>query len=278
MPTLSKNEPSTQIEPDAQAEIPDLPGDRSLEDLKHRLVKTYDDKAKHYDTDRAVNDATRYYFANSYRTIESVMDQPRRDSVHVDMPVGTGKFLLHLRQRGYTHRMIGVDIAAGMLGVCADESEESGAELNLSMGDAYRLPLPDNCVDIFTCLRLTHLLPKSTWPQIIAEIRRVLRPGGQLIIEMRNMMRGVTCQMLVSAFRSRRETHPHTFVSPPEASKLFAAWSDVRMQGMGLDGTSTLSRILPPVSKGLHLLEALSPVRYLSKTLLVQARKPKSSC
>lgn len=278
MPTLSQNKPSTQNEPRVQDEILDLPGDRSLDDLKQRLVKTYDDKAKHYDSDRAVNRATRYYFANSYRTIESVMDRTRRDSVHVDMPVGTGKFLLHLRERGYDHRMIGIDIAAGMLEVCADQSQESGADLILSMGDAYRLPLPDNSVDVFTCLRLTHLLPKSTWPHIIAEIRRVLRPGGQLIIELRNALRGITCQMLVSAFRSRRETHPHAFVSPPEANRLFIGWSDVRMQGVGLDGTSTLSRFLPPIGKGLHLLEANSPVRYLSKTLLVQARKPKSPC
>ncbi|MCA9250615.1 MAG: class I SAM-dependent methyltransferase [Phycisphaerales bacterium] len=278
MPTLTQDQPSTQIEPNAHDAIPDLPGDRSLDDLKHRLVKTYDDKAKHYDVDRAVNRATRYYFANSYRTLESIMDKTHRDSVQVDMPVGTGKFLLHLRQRGYAHRMIGIDIAAGMLGVCADESQKSGADLILSMGDAYKLPLPDNSVDIFTCLRLTHLLPKSTWPAIIAEMRRVLRPGGQLIIEMRNVLRGITCQMLVSAFRSRRDTHPHTFVSPPEASKLFTDWNDVRMQGVGLDGTCTLSRFLPPIGKGLHLLEANSPVRYLSKTLLVQARKPKASC
>ncbi len=278
MPTLSHHESSIQIESEAATEIPDLLGDASLNDLKDRLVKTYDDKAKHYDTDRDVNDATRYYFANSYRAIESMMDQTRRDSVQVDMPVGTGKFLLHLRQRGYAHRMIGIDIAAGMLSVCADRSQESGADLILSMGDAYRLPLPDNCVDIFTCLRLTHLLPKSTWPQIVAEMRRVLKPGGQLIIELRNVLRGITCQMLVSAFRLRRETHPHTFVSPSDASRLFANFENVQMQGVGLDGTCTLARLMPPISKGLHLLEANSPVRYLSKTLLVQARKPKSPC
>ncbi|NOX59582.1 MAG: class I SAM-dependent methyltransferase [Planctomycetes bacterium] len=249
-----------------------------MAELKFRLIQTYDQKAKHYDTDREVNRATRYYFDCSYRAIESLMDDTSRDTVHVDMPVGTGKFLIHLRQRGHSHRMIGIDLAAGMLEVCADHSKQTGADLVLSMGDAYCLPLPDNSVDVFTCLRLMHLLPKASWPQVVGEIRRVLRPGGLMIIELRNALRGVTCQMLVAAFRSRRETHPHTFATPQQARRLFRAFTDVQLQGVGLDGTSTMSRFVPAMGKGLHFLEAKSAIRYLSKTLLATARKPKDSC
>ena len=249
-------------------------GGNRLEALHNRLVHAYDDKARNYDAARAVNAGVDFYFAMSYATIDALLGPTDEKTVHLDMPVGTGRFLFYLRDRGRRHRMNGIDISPGMLKVCHEAAARRGDDIELSVGDAFHLPVADDSVDILTGLRLFHLFPTEYWPAMIAEMRRVLRPGGMLITEMRNMIRGMACRIAVRAFRERRARHPHTFVAPLAARRLFDAWTEVRMQGVGLDGLARLYRVAPALGRGVHALESRFPVRYLSKTLLIRARKP----
>jgi ubiquinone/menaquinone biosynthesis C-methylase UbiE len=248
--------------------------EQGLTPLKSRLVDTYDRKAGEYDSDRSVNAAADFYFDMSYRAIGELIGRTDAQTLHVDMPVGTGRFFFYLRDRGWRHRMVGIDISRGMLGVCREAAKRRGDRIELTIGDAFRLPLDSNSVDILTGLRLFHLFPNDLWPSVLAEMRRVLRPGGVLITEMRNAIRGKACRLLVKAFRDRRITHPHSYVAPHRAGWLFRDWTDVTMRGVGLDGLHKVYLAAPAVGRRLNALQACWPVRYLSKTLLVKAHKP----
>jgi len=242
--------------------------------LKQRLAAKYDDEAPRYDAVRSQTYELRAYFEHSYRTIHEWMGRTTQDSLHLDVPVGTGRFLFFLRDQGRKHRMVGIDISTGMLGVCRSLTQQKNDTITLAKSDVFHLPLADNSLDILTSLRLFHLFPRQCWRPMLAEMRRVLKPGGMLITEFRNRARGTVSQMLGRAFKHRRTYHPHFFVGPTCIPRLFAEWTEVTTCGMGLDGINTVQRVSPRLADAIHQLERCTPLRYMSKVLLLKARKP----
>ncbi|GAA2912370.1 hypothetical protein GCM10010443_88930 [Actinoplanes cyaneus] len=92
----------------------------------------------------------------------------------LDAACGTGRHAQYLARRG--HRVIGVDSSPEMLTYA--RKRVPAAEFR--EGQLHELPLPDNHVDIAVCgLALAHL--RDLRPAF-AELARVLRPGGHLII------------------------------------------------------------------------------------------------
>jgi SAM-dependent methyltransferase len=195
-------------------------------------------------------------------------------AIHLELPVGTGRFVRELRRRGRRHRIIGIDAAPGMLAVCRRETALND-RLELSFGDAFRLPLADASVDVVTSLRFFHLFPKRYWPRLLLEMQRVLRPGGILIAEMRNLFRGIGCG-LYKEYRDRwrRGDHAHHFVLPHEIGRLFNDWERIELHGAGLDGLDRLALAAPGLAHEVHRIARVWPFRYLAKELLVKARKP----
>lgn len=241
--------------------------------LQRRLNCLYDHNAPRYDNDRSVSAGARFYFDTTYPTLERLLGPTPASSVHVDMPVGTGRFFRYLRSRGWRHQMLGLDISSGMVEQCRVAARDESVAVHLSLGDAFALPLADNSVDILSSLRMFHLFPPSYWPSLIAEMHRVIRPGGKLITEFRNVIRGKACELIVRDFRNRRKTHPHYFATPTQVAALFDDWSHHNIFGMGLDGLERAYRFWSPVGRTLRTLERYRPFCYLSKTLVVEARK-----
>ncbi|MEU4236338.1 class I SAM-dependent methyltransferase [Actinoplanes sp. NPDC026619] len=94
--------------------------------------------------------------------------------VALDAACGTGRHAAHLAARG--HRVIGVDSSPEML-ARARERVPAG---DFRAGELDRLPLPDAHVDVAVCaLALAHL---SDLRPAFAELARVVRPGGHLIV------------------------------------------------------------------------------------------------
>lgn len=101
---------------------------------------------------------------------------PERAAVVVDLCTGTGASLAGLRRAG--RLVIGVDVSLGML--AAAGVERGGWWPRLLCADAFRLPLPAGAADAVTVgFGLRNLRPRS---EALAEIRRVLRPGGTLAV------------------------------------------------------------------------------------------------
>jgi SAM-dependent methyltransferase len=97
----------------------------------------------------------------------------------LELGVGTGRIALPLHRRG--HRIVGVDLSVPML----DRYRGKAAALGLPppvvlRADATRLPFRDACVDAVLEVHVLHLVPG--WRQALAEARRVLAPGGTVLI------------------------------------------------------------------------------------------------
>jgi SAM-dependent methyltransferase len=102
-----------------------------------------------------------------------------REGRLLELGVGTGRIALPLHRRG--HRVVGVDLSVPML----DRYRAKAAALGLPppvvlRADATRLPFRDACVDAVLEVHVLHLVPD--WRQALAEARRVLRPGGAVLV------------------------------------------------------------------------------------------------
>jgi SAM-dependent methyltransferase len=92
----------------------------------------------------------------------------------LDAACGTGRHARHLVDRG--HEVLGVDLSAEMLRRAAVNVPEA----RFAEGDLRDLPGPDGDFDLAVCaLALAHLPDVGAG---IAELARVLRPGGRLVV------------------------------------------------------------------------------------------------
>jgi SAM-dependent methyltransferase len=93
----------------------------------------------------------------------------------LEIGVGTGRVALPLAAAG--QRLVGVDISAAMLAALRDKSP--GA-LPLVRADATRLPFRNGSFGGAVVAHVLHLV--SDWRAVVGELRRVVRPGGVLLV------------------------------------------------------------------------------------------------
>ncbi len=77
-------------------------------------------------------------------------------------------------------RLTGIDLSAGMLAIARERARRLGLDADLRQGDAQVLPFPDASFDTAVCTLSLCNIPDDR--QAVAEMRRVLRPGGQLLL------------------------------------------------------------------------------------------------
>jgi ubiquinone/menaquinone biosynthesis C-methylase UbiE len=97
----------------------------------------------------------------------------------LDVGCGAGMdLLLAARQVGPTGRAIGVDMTEPMRACAIAGAAACGlANVDVRAGDATRLPVEDASIDVVISNGVLNLVPQKQLA--LAEIRRVLKPGGR---------------------------------------------------------------------------------------------------
>lgn len=110
------------------------------------------------------------------RVAEAIADEvgATAETELLEVGVGTGRIALPLLKRGL--RVAGVDVSAKMLDELRAKLREPSPRLRLELGDATALPFPDGGFDAALTVHVLHLIP--AWRAALAELRRVLQPGG----------------------------------------------------------------------------------------------------
>jgi len=92
----------------------------------------------------------------------------------LDVGCGTGNFASQVI-KFIGAEVWGLDLSEGMLSRCPKHER-----LHFVLGDSENLPFPENTFDAITCTHSFHHYPNQL--QAIAEMFRVLRPGGRVHI------------------------------------------------------------------------------------------------
>jgi ubiquinone/menaquinone biosynthesis C-methylase UbiE len=93
----------------------------------------------------------------------------------LDLGCGTGEITRRLAQRYPQADVLGVDILEANL-ERARASGDAGGRIRYAVGDAFALDGADAAFDLVVCRHMSQAVPD--FPRVLAEIARVLRPGG----------------------------------------------------------------------------------------------------
>lgn len=96
----------------------------------------------------------------------------------LDLGCGTGEITRRLAARYPQSTIDGVDILEGNLALARRDSREFGERIRYEQGDAFALKYGDASFDLVVCRHMSQAVPD--FPLVLAEITRVLKPGGRL--------------------------------------------------------------------------------------------------
>jgi ubiquinone/menaquinone biosynthesis C-methylase UbiE len=107
----------------------------------------------------------------------------------LEVAVGTGLTFLEILKANPDGENIGIDLTPAMLEKAQAKAARSGnGNYQLTTGDAYALQFPDHHFDLLMNNYMFDLLPEKDFSLVLAEFKRVLKPGGRLVLV--NMTRG----------------------------------------------------------------------------------------
>src|SRR5258708_7257884 len=101
----------------------------------------------------------------------------------LDVGCGTGTLAMEVARRiGRAGRVVGVDPGTEQIARARAKAARRNIPVEFQVGVIEQLPFPNQTFDVVFSTLMVHHLPKSLKRQGLAEIARVLKPGGRLII------------------------------------------------------------------------------------------------
>lgn len=152
------------------------------ERMKSLAMKEFEAWAGSYDRSLL----NRFLFQPSYRMFLEELVVWRGDSAEpfelLDVGCGTGTFDGMLAGSPLPARVTGMDYAPAMCRVADQKAERAGVRgrVRYVAGDSEHLPFADGSFDVVTCSNSFHHYPHQQ--KVIKDMRRVLRPGGRLML------------------------------------------------------------------------------------------------
>jgi ubiquinone/menaquinone biosynthesis C-methylase UbiE len=135
-----------------------------------RLRRYWDKHAPNYDRQMRLFDRVLFGDTRAWVCAQATGDV-------LEVAVGTGLNFGHYPDG---IRLTGVDFSPAMLERARDRALKLGRMVDLREGDAHALAFPDNSFDTAVCTFSLCAIPDER--QAVAEMRRVLRPGGLLLL------------------------------------------------------------------------------------------------
>jgi ubiquinone/menaquinone biosynthesis C-methylase UbiE len=139
-------------------------------DRNAKVLQTYEKMAPRYD--QGIRFWERVQFAGGREWVTS-----RAKGQVLEVAVGTGRNL-PLYPPGVT--ITGVELSPAMLALARQRANDHGVAADLRQADAQALPFDDAAFDTAVCTLSLCTIPDPA--ATIVEMRRVLRPGGLLLL------------------------------------------------------------------------------------------------
>ena len=135
---------------------------------------------------------------------EQLKQMPSIDVPLLDVGCGRGRNAFYLSQMGFT--VHGCDLSPVAIGKARLQAQEMDVSADFLVADLTWLPYPDSCFSAAICI---HVLPyhfKRDIVRGIGEMRRVLRPGGWVYLDL------LACED--AEYGCGRELEKDTFLDP----------------------------------------------------------------
>jgi SAM-dependent methyltransferase len=226
------------------------------------------------------------YFRRVYPYLDDFLDlESLRGGKVLEIGLGSGYTFLRISQ--VAGRCIGLDLSEETLRLNLRRKEISGSNAALIHASATDLPLADGSLDAVVTIGCLHHIPDIE--QAVAEIRRVLKPGGVLkgMVYNRNSWRAMVyiplARMLHPKFRGRTRQecinemydgsgNPHGMVySRKEMAGILRGFGEVRFKVENFLGEEVVPRLGAAIPRSFWLATF---GKILGLDLYFTARKP----
>lgn len=131
----------------------------------------------------------------------------------LEIGYGTGHSIVQLAESvGPEGHVTGIDISSGMRDVAQERVPASGMadRVELLVGEVPPLPMDDATVDVVSMSFTLELFLVDSIPKVLAECRRVLKPGGRLgVVSMASVQDGDDESVLERTYIWMHTHFPH---------------------------------------------------------------------
>ncbi len=152
------------------------------------------DSMKNYVKDFYNNDVNRISYSEAVDKVglwksEQIIFEKyiNKDDKILDLGCGAGRTTINLFKLGYTN-ITGVDLSDSLLDCANNYIKENNLDIKFILGDARQLDFHDNSFDIviFSFNGLMCVPEQKNRDMVLAEVYRVLKPGGKFIFTAHN--------------------------------------------------------------------------------------------
>jgi len=110
--------------------------------------------------------------------MEAIDWVPENTSALLDVGCNVGAFLAQCHREFPAMRLSGIDINHSAI----EKAKAQLPDVDIHQGYGFELPFADGQFDCVSCIEVIEHVPAQHRPALIAEIRRVLAPGGRFIL------------------------------------------------------------------------------------------------
>jgi ubiquinone/menaquinone biosynthesis C-methylase UbiE len=108
---------------------------------------------------------------------------PQAGEKALDVGCGPGTMAVALAEKvAPGGEAVGIDASAEMIGLARDKAKRAKSGARFEAAAIESLPFPDGQFDVATSTFMLHHLPEEVRAKGLAEVRRVLKPGGRFVV------------------------------------------------------------------------------------------------
>lgn len=151
-----------------------------------------------------------YSYIQRKQYVLEMLDQIPRKGRILDVGCGPAVFTSDLVARGWD--VCAVDLSSGMLKTASQQVKHlSGRTVRFAAAQATELPFRDQSFDAVMCIGLVSYV--DSVPALLADVRRVLRPNGEAVLQIANSQAmselDLRLRRFISRFLPRRNQDAH---------------------------------------------------------------------